>query len=104
MRSYLADIIPLLSAAPYPLFCPWQITSTSGYRAFKSSQIRAVASLLPSSTTMTSHLVAILGSTVNAVSTVHLMLPSSLNAGKITDMSRTVWKSPLDWIEVGNYV
>jgi len=35
---------------------------------------------------------------------VHLMLPSSLKAGKITDMSRMVWKSPLDWIEVGNYV
>jgi hypothetical protein len=48
--------------------------------------------------------VAILGSTFNAVSTVHLMLPSSLNAGKITDMSRTVLNSPLDWIEVGNYV
>jgi hypothetical protein len=32
------------------------------------------------------------------------MLPSSLNAGKITDMSRTVWKSPLDWIEVDTYV
>src|SRR5947207_11290831 len=45
-----------------------------------------VASLLPSSTTMISQLVATLGRIFTAASTVRLMLPSSLNAGKITDI------------------
>src|SRR6266480_4805110 len=45
-----------------------------------------VASLLPSSTTMISQLVATLGRIFTAASTVPLMLSSSLNAGKITDI------------------
>src|SRR5947207_16020070 len=45
-----------------------------------------VASLLPSSTTMISQRVATLGRIFTAASTVRLMLSSSLNAGKITDI------------------